>query len=128
MKLNSKKSELFKISFPMTFFLKSMLKSAKNGKNITHFTIQFRSKYLTYFTKFNSLNILKNILLQHSQNHYSLYKFSSKHVSGWCRKKHLHCTISAISRLPRTAFLRHLQSKCLYIPGCLCKNIFVPEM
>ena len=25
---------------------------------------------------------------------HSLYKFSSKHVSGWCQKKHLHCTSS----------------------------------
>ena len=32
----------------------------------------------------SSLNIIKNILPQHSQ----------KHVSGWCQKKQLHCTIS----------------------------------
>ena len=27
------------------------------------------------------------IQLQHSQEPYSFYKFSSKHVSGWCQKK-----------------------------------------
>ena len=29
---------------------------------------------------------------------HSLYKFSSKHVYGWCQRKHLHCTISRHSR------------------------------
>ena len=37
--------------------------------------------------KLNSLNFVKNIFLQHHQKPYSLYKFSSKHVSGWCQKK-----------------------------------------
>ena len=32
-------------------------------------------------------------------------------VSVWCQKKHLHC---AISWSPRTAFLKHFESKCLY--------------
>ena len=53
----------------------------------------------------NLINITKNILLQHSQ----------KHVSGWCQKKHLHCTIS---RNPK-----HLEIKCLYIPVNLLENI-----
>ena len=35
------------------------------------------------------------------------------YVSGWCQKKHLHSTIP---KRPRTAFLEHLESKCLYIP------------
>ena len=39
-------------------------------KKITHFTIQFRSKNLTHFTNFNSVNIIKNILPQRSQNMY----------------------------------------------------------
>ena len=37
--------------------------------------------------RLESLNIVKNILPQHAQKPYSLYKFSRKHVSGWCQKK-----------------------------------------
>ena len=38
------------------------------------------------------------------------------------RKKHLHCTIS---RRPRTAFSKQLESRCLHIPVNLCWRIFV---
>ena len=51
---------------------------------IIHSTIQFRSKNVTHFKNLESLKSIKNILPQHSQ----------KHVSGWCQKKKLHCTIS----------------------------------
>ena len=44
----------------------------KQAKKITHFTIQFRSKNLTHFTNLNSLNIIRNILMQHSQKPYLL--------------------------------------------------------
>ena len=67
----------------------------------------------------NSLNIVKNILPQHSRKCYSLHKFSSKLASGCSKKKHLRSTIS--KRL-RTAFLKHLESKCLYISAYLCKR------
>ena len=43
---------------------------------------------------FNSLDIENNVLSQHSQKPFRLYKFSNQHVSVWCQKKHLHCTIS----------------------------------
>ena len=42
-----------------------------------------------------------------------LYIFSSKYVIGWCQKKHA-----------RTAFLKFLESKCLYIPVNLYKMFF----
>ena len=47
-----------------------------------------------------------------------LYKFTSKYVFACCQQKHLHWTIS---RHSRTAFLKHLQSKCMYI---LVRKIF----
>ena len=72
----------------------------------------------------NSLNIVKNILSQHSQKPYSLYKFSSKYVLGYCQENILDCPMP---RHPRTAFLKHLESKCLYIPVYLCKKTFVLE-
>ena len=40
-------------------------------------------------------------------------------------EKHLRCTISWH---PRTAFLKHFESKCLYISVYLIKKIFVPKM
>ena len=72
----------------------------------------------------NSLNIVKNILSQHSQKPYSLYKFSSKYVLGYCQENILDCPMP---RHPRTAFLKHLESKCLYIPVYLCTKTFVLE-
>ena len=94
------------------------------AKEITHFTIPFRSKNLTHFTNFSSLNIIENILPQHSEKPYSLYKCSSKHVSGWCQKKHLYCIIS---RCSRTSFSNHLESKCRFTYVYICKKMFVPK-
>ena len=65
----------------------------KLAKNFTHFTIQFCSENLTHFMNLNSLDIEKNMLSQHNQKPFSLYKFSSHHFSVWCQKKHLHCFI-----------------------------------
>ena len=73
-------------------------------KKITHFTIQFRSKNLTHFTNFSSLDIENNRLSKHCQKSFSLYKFSSKHVSVWWQKKHLHCTISLLT--PKNCILK----------------------
>ena len=96
----------------------------KLAKEITQFTIQFRSKNLTHFKNLNSLDIENKILSQRIQEPFSLYKFSSQHFSVWCQKKHLHCIISWRQR---TAFLKHFESKCLYISLYLCTKIFVPE-
>ena len=97
----------------------------KLAKNITHFTIQFRSKNLTHFTNLNLFDIENNMLQQHSQKLFWLYKFSSKHIiSVWSQKKHLRSTIYW---RPRTAFLKQFESKCLYTSVYLPKKIFVPE-
>ena len=94
------------------------------AKNIAHFTIQFRSKNPTHFTNLSLLDTENNMLPQHSQKPFWLWKFSSKHVSVWCQKKYLHCTISW---RPKTAFLKHFEKKCLYISLYLLQKIFVPE-
>ena len=91
---------------------------------ITYFAIQVRSKHLTHFTNVNSLDNENNMLPKHCQKSFSLYKCFRKHVSVWCQKKHLHCTISWH---PRTAFLKHFESKFLYISVYLIKKIFVPK-
>ena len=54
---------------------------------ITYFAIQVRSKNLTHFTNFNSLDIENNKPPKHCQKSFSLYKFFRKHVSVWCLKK-----------------------------------------
>ena len=93
----------------------------KLAKKITHFTIQFRSKSVTHFTNLNSLDIKNKILPQHSQKYFWLFQ-----QSCFClvSEKILHCTISW---RPRTAFLKHIESKCLCICKYLLKKIFVSE-
>ena len=72
---------------------------------------------------FNSLKIVKIIPLQHSQKPYSL-NFSSKNKNKKQQQlKKTHCTLS---RRPRTAFSKHLESKRLDISD-LCKKFYVPE-
>ena len=105
---------LIKKTCSFTFTSCKSQSQQKLAQKITHFTRQFRSKNLNHFTNINPLKIIENILSQHSQSH----------VSSWCWEKHLLCTIS---RLPRTGFLKHLESKCLYIPVNLCSKVFVPE-
>ena len=58
------------------------------------------------------VNIVRNILLQHSQKSYLLYKFSSIYISGSCQKKDLHCMIS---RRPRITSSKHLEMHFLYL-------------
>ena len=92
---------------------------------ITYFAIQVCSKHLTHFMNLNTLDIENNMLPKHCPKFFSLCKFFRKHVSVWCQKKHLHCTISWH---PRTAFLKHFESKCLYISVWYLIKIFVPKM
>ena len=105
-------SEFF---FNFRFSRRKSQRQQKLAKKINYFTIRFWSKDL------NLLNNEKNMLPQHSQKPFLLYKFSSKHLIG-ARKKHLHCTIS---RHPRTAFLEHFESKCQYISVYLRKKILI---
>ena len=61
---------------------------------ITYVAIQVCSKHLTHFMNLNTLDTENNMLPKHRQKFFSLYKIFRKHVSVWCQKKHLHCTIS----------------------------------
>ena len=100
--------------FNFRFSSRKSQSQQKLAKKITHHIqitskkvhIQFWSKSLTLFTDLNSLDIENNMLPQHSQKPFSLYKFSGRHVFVWCQKKYLHCTLSW---RPRTAFLMNLQ-------------------
>ena len=74
--------------FDFSFSGRKSQSQQKLSIKITYFAIQFRLKNLTHFMNLNSLEIENNMFPQHSQNHFWLYyKFFSKHVSVWCRKK-----------------------------------------
>ena len=122
----SKLNEWLKISyfeFSFKFSSRKSQNQQKLAKKINYLKIQFRSKNLTYFMNFNSLKIVKIIPLQHSQKPYSL-NFSSKNKNKKQQQlKKTHCTLS---RRPRTAFSKHLESKRLDISD-LCKKFSVPE-
>ena len=83
-----------KFFFDFRFSRRKSQSQQKLSIKITYFAIQFRSKHLANFTNLNSLDIENNMLPKHYQKSFSLYKFFRKHVSVWCQKKHLHCTIS----------------------------------
>ena len=110
--------------FLLFFSSRKFQSQQRLAKKITRFTIQFRSKNFTHFTNLNSLQIENNMLPKNCQKPFSLYNFFSKHVSVWCQKKHLHCTICC---RPRAAFLKYFESKCLYISLYLPKKIFAPK-
>ena len=93
-------------------------KVSKPTKN-SLFTMQF-----TYNTNLNSLYIENNMLLQYSQNSFSLYKFWSKYFSVCCQKK-----TSTLHNLftPKNVSSKHFESKCLVISVYLRKKMFIPE-
>ena len=97
------------------------------AKKITHFTIQFHSKKPHSFNKTQPIWHWKIMLPQHSQKHFPFFPtFPNFPASMWLvSEKHLH---RIICRHPKTAFLKQLESKCLYISIYLCEKIFVPEI
>ena len=106
-----------KFFFDFRFSRRKSQSQQKLSIKITYFAIQVLSKHLTHFTNHNSLGIENNMLPKHCQKSFSLYKLFSKHISFWCQKKHLHCTISWH---PSTAFVKHFESKCLHISVYFC--------
>ena len=72
--------------FNFRFFIRKSQSHQNLAKKMTHFTIQFCSIYLTHFINLNSLDIKNNMLPQHIQNPFWLYKFPSKHISVWYQK------------------------------------------
>ena len=105
-------SEFFLIS---DFLAESRKANKKKlAKKITRFTIQFCSK---------------SSLILRTSTHLTLKTISSSNTTKnflilQIFRKHLYCTISW---RPRTTFLKHTESKCLYISLYLLKKMFVPE-
>ena len=63
--------------FNLIFSSRKFQSQQKLAKQITRFKIQFSSKNLTQFTNINSLDIENNMLPQHNQKPFWLYKFSA---------------------------------------------------
>ena len=61
--------------FKFRFSSRQSQSQQKLAKKITHFTIQFCSKCFTRFMNHNSFHIENDMLLQHSQKPFWLYKF-----------------------------------------------------
>ena len=98
-------------------FLAESLKANENYRERS-----FILRYRQYILRYYFLLTLKIICSQNTAKKlsFSVYKFSSKHVSVWCQKKHLDRTILC---RPRITFLKHFESKCLYISVYLPKKI-----
>ena len=69
--------DIIRFFFNFRFSSRKSQSQHKLAKKITHFTIQFRAENLTHFTNLNSLDIENNMLSQHSQKPFWLYKFSA---------------------------------------------------
>ena len=79
-----KSSELF---FSLRASNRKSQSQQKLTRNITHFTIYFRSKNLSHFMNLNLLDVENNTPPQCIQKPFWLYKFSSKKVSVRFQKK-----------------------------------------
>ena len=73
-KINDSKSHIRSLSFNFRFFSSKSQSQQKLAKKITHFTIKFRSKNLTYFT---NLTVTQNCKNFHFTN---FPKFSSTNM------------------------------------------------
>ena len=118
--------DIIRVFFIPEFVAKS-LKANKNQPIISPILQYSFTQKTTLILRISTLLKLKikcsqNTLSQ--KNTFSVYKFSSKHFSVWCKKKHLHCTISW---RPRTTFLKYFESKCLYISVYLSKKSLVSK-
>ena len=73
----SRSSSGFQSFFNLIFSSRKSQSQHKLAKQITRFKIQFSSKNFTQFTNINSLDIENNMLPQHNQKPFWLYKFSA---------------------------------------------------
>ena len=102
-------------------FLAGSFKADKNQQKILHI-LQYSFAQNTHFANLNSLDIENNMLPQTQPKTFLTVQIFSKHVSVQCQKKYLYCTISWH---PRTAFFKHIESKCLHISIYLLNKILV---
>ena len=105
-KITDSKPHIWEFVFNSRFFKRKSRSQQKLAKKMTHLPIQFHVKNLICCRNLKSLNIVNKYTPPTRPKTHSLYKFFSKHVSGWCLKKCLHYTIS---RRPSTVFSELLE-------------------
>ena len=82
------KTSYLEFTFSFRFSSRMSSQSQQNlAKNITHFTIPFCSKNLTYFTNLNCFNIVKKIFPQHSKKPAHFTKFPANMFLVVVKKK-----------------------------------------
>ena len=87
-KINFSKPHIWSLPFHFRFSSRMSSQSQQNlAKNITHFTIPFCSKILTYFTNLNCFNIVKKIFPQHSKKPAHFTKFPANMFLVVVKKK-----------------------------------------
>ena len=117
--------QTFQLASPQ-FFLNFRFSSRESqsqqklAKKITHFTIQFPSTIL-----WTSIHLKLKMIPSHNTVK-SLSDFTNFPADMFvsCQKKYLHCTLSW---RPIIAFLKHFESKCLYISIYLLMKMFLLE-
>ena len=118
-KINHSRPHISNLSFNFRFpniKSQSQQKLAKRSLILQYSFTQKTSLILQISTR----DIAKKYTPAALRKTHSLCKFSSRHVSGWCQKKHWHWTIS---RNRRFVFSKHWESNCLYIPVFLLKRL-----
>ena len=118
----------FGVQLLVTDFLAESLNASKNQQKGS-LVLQYRfTQNPTHFTNLNSLNIIRNVLLQHSQKPYSLYnllkftQFPSKHVSGLCQK--IFCTASFLDTQELHSGSNQKANTCIFL--YISVRIFCP--
>ena len=87
-KINFSKPHIWSLPYHFRFSSRMSSQSQQNlAKNITHFTIPFCSKNLTYFTNLNCFNIVKKIFPQHSKKPAHFTKFPANMFLVVVKKK-----------------------------------------
>ena len=112
--------------FFISDFLAESLKANKTSKKITCLTIQFRSKNLTHFANFDSLDVENNMLPQYSQKTFWLKNFPAKIFLFGVRKNI--CTAPFLDAWElHSSRLDALWKQMSYISVYLLKRYFDPE-
>ena len=116
--------DIIRFFFNFRFCSRKSQSQQKLAKKITQFIIQFCLKIHTYFKNLNSLVIENNMLLQHSEKSFWLYKFSANIFLFGVRKNI--CTAPFLDTQELHSW-SSFESKCLYISIYLLKKTVVPE-
>ena len=109
-----RKSHIWSLSTNFRLFGGKSQSQQKLAKTITYFITHFRSKNLTYFTKLNSLNVIKIYSRNAAKNMFPICVRRNIYSAPFLDAQELHSQ-------------GHLENKCLHIPPNLRLEIFVPE-